>query len=116
MLRSALGPAIGALLVDPQVTEVMLNADGKVWVDRLIDGMADAGERLAPAQAERIIRLVAHHIGAEVDAGSPCVLAQLPESGERFEGLLPRSPPRRCSQSGEWRACSWRCRTMSRQA
>lgn len=89
MLRSALGPAIGALLVDTQVAEVMLNADGKVWVDRLSDGMADTGERLAPAQAERIIRLVAHHVGAEVHTGSPRVSAELPESGERFEGLLP---------------------------
>ncbi len=89
MLRSALGSAIGALLVDHQVAEVMLNADGKVWVDRLSDGMADTGERLAPAQAERIIRLVAHHVGAEVYAGSPRVSAELPESGERFEGLLP---------------------------
>ncbi len=89
MLRSALGSAIGALLVDIQVAEVMLNADGKVWVDRLSDGMADTGERLAPAQAERIIRLVAHHVGAEVHAGSPRVSAELPESGERFEGLLP---------------------------
>ena len=77
------------MLVDIQVAEVMLNADGKVWVDRLSGGMADTGERLAPAQAERIIRLVAHHVGAEVHAGSPRVSAELPESGERFEGLLP---------------------------
>lgn len=89
MLRSALGPAIGAWLADGNVAEVMLNADGKVWVDRLSDGMADTGERLAAVQAERIIRLVAHHIGAEVHAGSPRVSAELPESGERFEGLLP---------------------------
>ncbi len=89
MLRSALGPAIGAWLADGNVAEVMLNADGKVWVDRLSDGMADTGQRLAPAQAERIIRLVAHHVGTEVHAGSPRVSAELSESGERFEGLLP---------------------------
>ena len=89
MLRSALGAAIGALLVDVDVAEVMLNADGRVWVDRLAGGMADTGERLAPAQAERIIRLVAHHVGAEVHAGSPRVSAELPGTGERFEGLLP---------------------------
>ena len=89
MLRSALGPEIGAWLVDHQVAEVMLNADGKVWVDRLSDGMADTGERLSASQAERIIRLVAHHVGAEVHAGSPRVSAELPGTGERFEGLLP---------------------------
>ncbi len=89
MLRSALGPEIGAWLGDHKVAEVMLNADGKVWVDRLSDGMADTGERLSVSQAERIIRLVAHHVGAEVHAGSPRVSAELPGTGERFEGLLP---------------------------
>lgn len=89
MLRSALGPAIGAWLDDPQIAEVMLNADGRLWVDRLSTGMAETRDRLSAPQAERIIRLVAHHVGAEVHAASPRVSAELPESGERFEGLLP---------------------------
>ena len=42
-----------------------------------------------PADAERIVRLVAHHVGVEVHAGSPRVSAELPETGERFEGLVP---------------------------
>jgi type IV secretion system protein VirB11 len=55
------------------------------------------------------VRLVAHHVGAEVHAGSPRVSAELPETGERFEGLLPpvvaapafaiRKPPSPCSRS-----------------
>jgi len=89
MLRSALGPAIASWLDDAGVAEVMLNADGRLWVDRLDTGMAETGERLSPTQAERIIRLVAHHVGAEVHCGSPRVSAKLPGSGERFEGLLP---------------------------
>ena len=89
MLRSALGPAIAAWLNDNGVAEVMLNADGRLWVDRLDSGMAETDERLTPAQAERISRLVAHHVGAEVHRGCPRVSAELPESGERFEGLLP---------------------------
>jgi len=89
MLRSALGPAVSAWLDDPEVAEVMLNADGRLWVDRLDSGMAETCDRLSPAQAERIIRLVAHHVGAEVHRSSPGVSAELPEGGERFEGLLP---------------------------
>jgi type IV secretion system protein TrbB len=42
-----------------------------------------------PSDAERIVRLVAHHVGVEVHAGSPRVSAELPETGERFEGLVP---------------------------
>ena len=89
MLRTAIGPMVGHWLTDPQVIEVMLNPDGALWVDRLGTGLADTGRRLSAADAERIIRLVAHHVGAEVHARSPRVSAELPESGERFEGLLP---------------------------
>ena len=89
MLRTAMGASIASWLADPAVIEVMLNPDGRLWVDRLGDGISDSGERLSPADGERIIRLVAHHVGVEVHSGAPRVSAELPESGERFEGLLP---------------------------
>ena len=89
MLRTALGPAIAAWLDDPIVVEVMLNPDGRLWVDRLAEGISDTGQILAAADGERIVRLVAHHVGVEVHARSPRVSAELPETGERFEGLLP---------------------------
>jgi len=89
MLRTALGAAIARFLEDASVVEVMLNPDGRIWIDRLSEGLADTGEMLSAADGERIVRLVAHHVGAEVHAGSPRVSAELPETGERFEGLLP---------------------------
>ncbi|MBB2173782.1 P-type conjugative transfer ATPase TrbB [Gluconacetobacter asukensis] len=89
MLHTALGPAIAGHLDDPSIVEVMLNPDGKLWIDRLAGGMEDTGTRIAPADAERIVRLVAHHVGVEVHPGSPRVSAELPGSGERFEGLVP---------------------------
>jgi type IV secretion system protein VirB11 len=89
MLRTALGPAIATWLEDPAVVEVMLNPDGHLWGDRLTEGLADTGERLSAADGERIVRLVAHHVGTEVHPASPRVSAELPETGERFEGLIP---------------------------
>jgi type IV secretion system protein VirB11 len=89
MLRTALGPAIATWLEDPDVVEVMLNPDGRLWLDRLSGGLTETGEELSAADGERIVRLVAHHVGAEVHPGSPRVSAELPETGERFEGLLP---------------------------
>lgn len=89
MLRTALGPAIARYLDDASIVEVMLNPDGRLWIDRLSEGLSDTGERLSAADGERIVRLVAHHVGAEVHAGTPRVSAELPETGERFEGLLP---------------------------
>jgi P-type conjugative transfer ATPase TrbB len=89
MLRTALGSDIGRFLEDASVVEVLLNPDGRLWIDRLSHGLSDTGQRLSPADGERIVRLVAHHVGAEVHAGAPRVSAELPETGERFEGLLP---------------------------
>jgi type IV secretion system protein VirB11 len=89
MLRTALGPAIASFLEDPSIVEIMLNPDGRLWVDRLSDGLSDTSLRVEPADAERILRLVAHHVGAEVHPGAPRVSAELPLTGERFEGLLP---------------------------
>jgi P-type conjugative transfer ATPase TrbB len=89
MLRTAMGSAIASFLEDPSVVEVMLNPDGRLWIDRLSSGLADTGETLSASDGERIIRLVAHHVGAEVHASAPRISAELPETGERFEGLLP---------------------------
>ena len=93
MLRTALGPVIGQALADPLVIEVMVNPDGAIRLDRLGAGCSDTGHRLAAAEAERIVRLVASHSRSEVSRDSPIVSAELPPhgeaAGERFEGLLP---------------------------
>jgi len=73
----------------------MVNPDGSLRLDRLGEGRVDTGARLGAAEAERIIRLVASHVRAEVHADSPVVSAELP-SGERFEGLLPPVAPAPC--------------------
>lgn len=84
-----MGADIAAWLDDPAVIEIMLNPDGRLWVDRLGQGIADSGKRLSAGDGERIVRLVAHHVGVEVHVASPRVSAELPDAGERFEGLLP---------------------------
>ncbi|MGN1289246.1 MAG: P-type conjugative transfer ATPase TrbB [Bradyrhizobium sp.] len=88
MLKTAMGPAIAQALADPAVIEVMVNPDGSLWIDRLGEGRAAVGIRIHPSETERIIRLVASHVRAEVHADNPIVSAELPSS-ERFEGLLP---------------------------
>ena len=89
MLRTAMGKEIAAALADPAVIEVMVNPDGALRLDRLGEGRVDTGARLGAAEVERIIRLVASHVRVEVHAGNPVVSAELPETGERFEGILP---------------------------
>ena len=89
MLRTAMGPAIAAALEDPEVVEILLNPDGSLWLDRLSTGREPSGLSLSASDAERIIRLVAAHVRAEVHAGAPILSAELPDTGERFEGVLP---------------------------
>ena len=93
MLRTAMGPVIAQALDDPDVVEVMLNPDGSLWIDRLSTGRAPMGVSLSAADGERIIRLVAAHVHTEVHAGKPLLTAELPETGERFEGALPPVAP-----------------------
>ena len=54
-----------------------------------VEGMIATDEIMPPDMAERVIRLVAHHVGATVHSSSPRLSAELPEGGERFEGLVP---------------------------
>jgi P-type conjugative transfer ATPase TrbB len=89
MLRTAMGKDIAQALSDPAVIEVMVNPDGSLRLDRLGQGRIDTGVRLGAPEVERIIRLVASHVRIEAHAGNPVVSAELPETGERFEGLLP---------------------------
>lgn len=101
MLRTAMGPAVAAALADPLTVEVMVNPDGALRTDRLGEGCRDSGVRLAAGEVERIIRLVASHVRAEVHADAPLVSAELPphaegQAGERFEGVLPPVAPGPC--------------------
>lgn len=93
MLRTAMGPLIATALEDPDVVEILLNPDGTLWIDRLSSGRSPMGASLSPADGERIIRLVAAHVDVEVHRGQPLLTAELPETGERFEGILPPAAP-----------------------
>jgi type IV secretion system protein TrbB len=96
MLASAFGPVVQAALGDPTVTEILLNPDGRLWTEREGHGLAPTPHRMTAADAERIIRLIATHVGQEAGRDHPIVSAELPGSCERFEGLLPPVAPAPC--------------------
>lgn len=88
-LRSALAP-IGSLFEDDRVVEIMLNADGTIWMDRVGDGMTQTDILLRPADAERMLRLVASYVGAELKESSPSLSAKLPAPwGARVQASIP---------------------------
>lgn len=87
-LREALGDVICAALEDDDVVEIMLNPNGRLFVERLGEGMAGIGE-LQVGAAEIIIGSVAHALQTEADDDRPIISGELPIGGHRFEGLLP---------------------------
>jgi len=87
-LRQALGPIIGQALIDKLVVEVMVNPDGKIWIDRIGEGRSFTGHSLAAEDADRILRLLADHAGVVVTRDQPRISATLPETGERFQGAF----------------------------
>ncbi|MGO4623828.1 P-type conjugative transfer ATPase TrbB [Ensifer sp. 2TAB8] len=87
-LQEALGDQLCAALEDAKVVEIMLNPDGKLFIERLGHAVAPAGE-MSSAAAEMIIGTVAHALQSEVDTGQPIISGELPIGGHRFEGLLP---------------------------
>ena len=88
-LRRELGPVVLAALEDPDITEVMLNPDGCLWVESQRAGMRDTGRQLPAMQAENLIGTVAAMLGTVVNASAPIVEGELPLDGNRFEGILP---------------------------
>jgi P-type conjugative transfer ATPase TrbB len=89
MLKTAMGPQVGSLLDDDMVVELMLNADGKLWIDKLGQGRSFTGHSITVKDAERIIKLVATGVGAECNEATPIISAELPGAGSRFQGMIP---------------------------
>ncbi|KKB84610.1 conjugal transfer protein TrbB [Devosia limi DSM 17137] len=87
-LQDALGETVCSALDDPSVVEIMLNPDGRLFVERLGQGIDSMGQ-LQPGAAEIIIGSVAHALQTEADEDQPIISGELPIGGHRFEGLLP---------------------------
>jgi type IV secretion system protein VirB11 len=91
-LQRDLGPLLMTALGDPKTVEIMLNADGKLWHERLGEKMRCIGT-LPFARAEAIIKTVAGYHGKEVTHHKPVLEGELPLDGSRFAGQLPPVVP-----------------------
>ena len=83
-----MGEALLTALKAPNTVEIMLNADGQIWHERLGEPMRRIGT-LRPAQAQSIIETVAGYHGKEVTRRSPVLEGEFPLDGSRFAGQLP---------------------------
>ncbi len=81
-----LGP-VQPLADDPDVTEIMINADGRVWVERA-GQLSCTDERLDPSDREHLARRLAATAGRRIDARTPMVDVRLAD-GSRLHAILP---------------------------
>ena len=82
------GPIIMDAVRDPDVLEIMLNPDGKIWVEKYGKDQECVGE-LPIAQSKVLLSLVASALDLVVDAQNPVVEGSFPLDGSRFEGTFP---------------------------
>lgn len=83
-----LGLIVSEALRDTKTVEVMLNADGKLWQERLGEKMRCIGA-MSASRAEAVIKTVAGFHGKEVTRFTPTIEGELPTDGSRFAGQLP---------------------------
>jgi type IV secretion system protein VirB11 len=88
-LRHALGSDVARFLDEDGVTDLMLNADGRLWLDGAGRGREDTGRTLAAADAEAALRLIAHDCGVPLTRTAPVLSATLPRTGERIAATIP---------------------------
>ncbi|MEJ2116619.1 MAG: P-type conjugative transfer ATPase TrbB [Alphaproteobacteria bacterium] len=87
-LERELGPVIRACLADPSVIEIMLNPDGRLWVERAGRDMEPIGVMTA-SDAERLISTIAGNLGKIITYEHPALECRLPGYGSRFAAMLP---------------------------
>lgn len=87
-IERELSPLVCNLFKDPKVVDIMLNPDGKLWVDRIGQDMEHIGN-IKPAQAEALISTIASFYKTTVTRQNPILECELPFNGSRFEAWLP---------------------------
>ncbi|OQX05075.1 MAG: P-type conjugative transfer ATPase TrbB [Thiothrix lacustris] len=87
-LEAELGSDVMGALRDPSVVEIMLNSDGKLWVERFGEPMRCVGF-MSAVNAESAMGSIADALHTTVTRDSPILEGELPLDGSRFEGLIP---------------------------
>jgi P-type conjugative transfer ATPase TrbB len=88
MLKRVMGAEMIAALEDRNTVEIMLNADGKLWVESLGQPMRCIGHRDASAAAT-LVRAIAGAVGAELTTSTPLLECDLPLDGSRVAAQVP---------------------------
>jgi type IV secretion system protein TrbB len=84
-LRRDFGPVFLAALNDPQTIEILLNADGTLWQEKLGGRMEPIGQ-MSATRAEAALRTIAACLNTVITWDHPMLEGELPLDGSRFAG------------------------------
>jgi len=87
-LRLAMAPIV-PYLDDDLVVEIALNADGKIWVERVGERMSQTAARMSVTDALRMLQLVANTMNTEITEAKPSLAALIPGWGTRLQAMIP---------------------------
>ena len=87
-LTRDLGSTFLTAFNDPKTVEIMLNADGKLWHEKMGEKMRCIGTMRA-SQAEAVIKTIAGYHSKEITRFKPILEAEFPLDGSRFAAQLP---------------------------
>lgn len=96
LLRRQLGSRLLSAIADPKITEIIVNEDGRVWLESCGKGLHSAELTLPATQVESLIGTVAASLGTVANPDTPIVEGELPIARIRFEGLIPPVVRRPC--------------------
>jgi type IV secretion system protein TrbB len=88
-LERELGSEILEALGDPSIVEVMVNGDGRLWLDRLGKGVEKTRSVIVSARVESLLGTVAAVRGGVINADVPILECELPGFEARIEGVVP---------------------------
>lgn len=83
-----MGPEMREALLDPRTVEVVLNSDGRVWVERMGHEFEHIGN-MTLLNALTLFNTIAHSLGEVVNSHNPILEGKLIVNGARFEGCIP---------------------------
>jgi type IV secretion system protein VirB11 len=92
-LKRELGPDIVEALENPDVQDICVNSDGRIWIEEKGKRLYDSEKSIAPENLVAALGTIAAMNGMELNENHPVLEGRLPLDGSRVEGAIPPTTP-----------------------
>jgi type IV secretion system protein VirB11 len=92
-LKRELGVHVVEALNNPDVLEICVNSDGRIWVEEKAKRLYDTENSMSPESLMAALGTIAAMNGMELNESNPVLEGRLPLDGSRVEGAIPPTTP-----------------------